>query len=246
MSAAKSKTRLDLLLVDRGLVPSRERARAMIMARKVFVDREPVTKPGREVPCDAELSVQADQPYVSRGGLKLEAALDGFGIDPTGLRVLDGGASTGGFTDCLLQRGAARIIAVDVGYGQFHWRLRQDPRVTLLERTNIRLLEPAQLPHPVDAAVADLSFISLSLVFPVFRKITPVGGWFLPLVKPQFEVGREAVGKGGVVRDAEAVKRAVRSIKEQAAMAGFEVLGELESPIQGPKGNREFLLHLKG
>jgi 23S rRNA (cytidine1920-2'-O)/16S rRNA (cytidine1409-2'-O)-methyltransferase len=236
---------LDALLVQKGLVISRERARALIMAGKVTVDGSPVEKPGKEISRDALLSIKEDLPYVSRGGLKLEAALDCFGIDPSGLRILDAGVSTGGFSDCLLQRGAARIIAVDVGYGQLHWKLRNDPRVTVLERTNIRFLEKASLPHTVDAAVADLSFISLKLVLPKFRELLPEGGWFVPLVKPQFEAGRADVGKGGVVRDAAKIRAAVESVKTFAETCGFHVLAEMESPIKGPKGNREFFLHLK-
>jgi 23S rRNA (cytidine1920-2'-O)/16S rRNA (cytidine1409-2'-O)-methyltransferase len=215
------------------------------MAGKVTVDGMPVEKPGKDIPVESLLSVKEDLPYVSRGGLKLEAALDAFKIDPSGLRILDAGASTGGFSDCLLQRGAARIIAVDVGYGQLHWKLRNDPRVTVLERTNIRFVEPNVLAHAVDAAVADLSFISLKLVLPKFKELLPSGGWFVPLVKPQFEAGRADVGKGGVVRDAAKIRAAVDSVKNFAETCGFQVLAEMESPIKGPKGNREFFLHLK-
>jgi len=215
------------------------------MAGSVLVEGVRVEKPGKEAPCDAEISVKQDMPYVSRGGLKLEAALDGFHVDPNGLSLLDAGASTGGFTDCLLQRGASRIIAVDVGYGQFDWSLRSDPRVTLLERANIRVLDPASLPYPVDGAVADLSFISLTLVLPKFFEILPAEGWLIPLVKPQFEVGRSEVGKGGVVRDEQKIRAAIEKVKSCAEECSFEVLGELESPVRGPKGNREFFLYLK-
>jgi len=239
------KKRLDMLLVEKGLAESRQKARALIMAGKTLVDDATVVKPGREFLPDVTVRVKGEFPYVSRGGLKLQAALDGFAVDPSGLTVLDGGASTGGFTDCLLQGGAARIIAVDVGYGQFDWKLRNDPRVTLLERTNIRSLGPDLLPFPVDAAVADLSFISLKLVLPGFAEILPPGGWFLALVKPQFEVGPYDVGKGGVVRDSEKIKAVVEGIKDFSDRSGFLVLGELESPIRGPKGNREFFVHLK-
>jgi 23S rRNA (cytidine1920-2'-O)/16S rRNA (cytidine1409-2'-O)-methyltransferase len=238
------KNRLDSLMVERGVVSSRQRARALIMAGKVTVDGARAEKPGKEVAVDADLVVKEDVPYVSRGGFKLEAALDAFAIDPTGLTVLDAGASTGGFTDCLLQRGAARVIAVDVGYGQFDWRLRSDGRVTLLERTNIRFLDPASLPYAVDAAVADLSFISLKLILPKLAEIVRPGGWVVPLVKPQFEVGRADVGKGGVVRDPEKIRAAVDGIRAFSQTCGFGVLGEIESPIKGPKGNTEFLLHL--
>lgn len=231
-------------MVERGIASSRERARALIMAGKVTVDGVAAEKPGKEVALDADLFIKEDLRYVSRGGLKLEAALDAFDIDPTGLIVLDAGCSTGGFTDCLLQRGAAHVIAVDVGYGQFNWKLRSDSRVTLIERTNIRFLEPASLPPKVDAAVADLSFISLRLILPKLAEIVPPGGWAVPLVKPQFEVGRGDVGKGGVVRDPEKIRAAVEGIKDFSETCGFRVLGEIESPVQGPKGNREFLLHL--
>ncbi|MBI4961968.1 MAG: TlyA family RNA methyltransferase [Desulfomonile tiedjei] len=232
-------------MVEKGLASSRERARALIMEGKVTVNGAAVEKPGKEVSTDASLFVKEDLPYVSRGGLKLEAALDRFGIDPSGLGILDAGASTGGFSDCLLQRGAAHIIAVDVGYGQFHWKLRNDPRVTVIERKNIRFLEIGSLPNPVDAAVADLSFISLKLVLPKLKEFLPVGGWLVPLVKPQFEAGRTDVGKGGVVRDPGKIRAAVESVKTFAKGCGFQVLAEMESPIKGPKGNREFFLHLK-
>ncbi len=238
------KSRLDILLVAKGLAESREMARALIMAGKVLVEGVRIEKPGRAFPDDSSLSVDQAAPYVSRGGIKLEAALDTFSIDPSGLSVLDAGASTGGFTDCLLRRGAVRILAVDVGYGQFHWKLRNDPRVTLLERTNLRFLDPENLPYSVDAAVADLSFISLKLVLPVFRRIVPIGGWFVPLVKPQFEVGREHVGKGGLVRDPERIKAAVDAVASSCGRQGFSVIGRSESPMKGPKGNREFFLHL--
>lgn len=232
-------------MVDKGLVPSRERARSLIMAGRVLVQGIRVEKPGKEVSYEAEVLVKEYMPYVSRGGLKLAAALDGFCVDPNGLSLLDAGASTGGFTDCLLQRGARRVIAVDVGYGQFDWQLRGDPRVTLIERTNIRFLDPASLPYPVDGAVADLSFISLTLVLPKFYEILAKGGWLIPLVKPQFEVGRADVGKGGVVRDEQKIKAAIEKVKSSAKGIAFEVLGESESPIRGPKGNREFFLYLK-
>jgi len=245
MSERVSRCRLDTLLLEKGLVPSRERGRALIMAGKVMVDGARIEKPGKEVPCDASVSVREDIPYVSRGGVKLKGALDGFGVNPRGLTILDAGASTGGFTDCLLQHGAARVIAVDVGYGQLHWRLRNDPRVTLLERKNIRFLDKTALPFPVDAAVADLSFISLHLVLPRLAEFVPPGGWVLALVKPQFEVGRGEVGKGGVVRDPEKMRTAIESVTSFARRCGFEVLGEQESPITGPKGNREFFLLLR-
>jgi 23S rRNA (cytidine1920-2'-O)/16S rRNA (cytidine1409-2'-O)-methyltransferase len=215
------------------------------MAGKVLVDGVRIEKPGKEVASDAAINVKEDMPYVSRGGIKLAGALDGFGIDPQGQTILDAGASTGGFTHCLLLRGAARVIAIDVGYGQLDWGLRNDPRVTLIERTNIRFLEPTSVPYPVHGAVADLSFISLKLILPKLKEIVLPGAWIVPLVKPQFEVGRADVGKNGVVRDLEKMRAAVENVKSFAHNCGLEVLGELESPITGPKGNREFFLHLR-
>ncbi len=231
-------------MVERSLAASRERARALIMGHRVMVDGQTAVKPGQTIPTTARIVVKEDLLYVGRGGLKLEAALDHFGIDPRGMTVLDAGASTGGFTDCLLQRGAVRVIAVDVGYGQFHWRLRVDPRVLLLERTNLRHLDPMSLPFGPDAGVADLSFISLELVLPVFARIIPMGGWLLPLVKPQFEVGRKDVPKGGVVRDPAKIEAAIDKIEHTAEGAGFRVAGRTECPVKGPKGNRESFLHL--
>jgi len=245
LAQKSEKNRLDALLAEKGLVQSRQKARALIMAGIVLVDGVRIEKPGKEVALDAQLSVKEGIPYVSRGGVKLAGALDGFQIDPSGMTILDAGASSGGFTHCLLMRGAARALAVDVGYGQLDWSLRNDPRVTLMERTNVRFLDPARLPFPVDAAVADLSFISLKLILAKLANIVPNGGWIVPLVKPQFEVGRADVGKGGVVRDPEKMRAAVDSVRKFAQDCGLEVLGELESPITGPKGNREFFLHLK-
>jgi 23S rRNA (cytidine1920-2'-O)/16S rRNA (cytidine1409-2'-O)-methyltransferase len=245
MKEKAERQRLDVLMVAKGLASSRQRARALIMAGRVRVDGARVEKPGREVSHDVELSVQEDLPFVSRGGFKLDAALKGFGLDPTGLRILDVGASTGGFTDCLLQHGAAHVVAVDVGYGQLHWKLRSDSRVTALERRNVRFLPKESLPGPVHGLVADMSFISLTLVLPRFAEFVEPGGWVLVLVKPQFEVGRMDVGKGGVVRDPEKMRCAIETVKAAAKSSGFEVLGELESPITGPKGNREFFLYLR-
>lgn len=235
---------MDALMAQRGLADSRQRARALIMAGKVLVDGVKVDKPGREVRIEADIQLKEDQPYVSRGGLKLGPTLMALKVDPAGLRILDAGASTGGFTDCLLQMGAAAIIALDVGYGQLAWRLREDPRVTVMERTNVRFLAPESLPYPVDAAVADLSFISLKLVLPALYTLLPERGWLVALVKPQFEVGRSDVGKGGVVRDYEKMRTAIEGVKKFAESCGFVVRGESESPIRGPKGNREFFLHL--
>jgi 23S rRNA (cytidine1920-2'-O)/16S rRNA (cytidine1409-2'-O)-methyltransferase len=244
MEIKPKKDRIDAILVMRGLAESREKARALIMAGEVAMDGVVIDKPGREILVDSPLEVRESMPYVSRGGLKLAAGLDAFGVDPSGLTILDGGASTGGFTHCLLLRGAARVVAVDVGYGQFHWSLRNDPRVHLLERTNFRYLEPSAVLWPIDAAVADLSFISLRLILPKLRDFVPQSGWVVVLVKPQFEVGRADVHKG-VVRDPDKIRSAVEGIKAFAEEHGYSALGETESPIKGPKGNREFLVHLK-
>ena len=244
MPKKKTKHRLDHIMMDRGLVSSRQKAGALIMAGKVLVDGIRIDKPGRQFSDESEVTVKEDLPFVSRGGIKLSGALDAFGTDPSGLTILDAGASTGGFTDCLLQRGASRVVAVDVGYGQLHWGLRCDPRVTVLERINVRSMTPSLLPHPVEAAVADLSFISLKKVLETIRELLPTNGWLIPLVKPQFEVGRSHVGKRGVVRDEAAIRSAVGEVKTFAEEIGFTVLGETESPLRGPKGNREFFLHL--
>lgn len=214
------------------------------MAGVVLVDGAPADKPGKPVSLQAHVTVKERLPYVGRGGLKLEGALDGFGIDPSGLTILDAGASTGGFTDCLLQRGAARVIAVDVGYGQLHWKLRQDPRVTVFDRENIRTFDPKRLPYAVHAITADLSFISLKLVLGKFYEILPSNGWAVTLIKPQFEVGRKDVAKGGIVRDEAAAEAAMDSVKSRAEEVGFSVMGEMESPIKGAKGNREYFLRL--
>jgi 23S rRNA (cytidine1920-2'-O)/16S rRNA (cytidine1409-2'-O)-methyltransferase len=245
MTEKSVKIRLDTLMLEQGHASSRHRARALIMAGKVLVDGRKIEKPGREVDVNAHLAVEENLRYVSRGGVKLEAALLGFGIDPTGLVILDAGASTGGFTDCLLQHGAAGVIAVDVGYGQLDWRLRNDPRVVVMERKNIRLMDKQALPGPVDAAVADLSFISLKLVLPRLWDLIPPGAWIIALVKPQFEVGRGEVGKGGVVREVQKIRAAVESVKVFSRECGFQTLGELESPIKGPKGNQEVLIYLR-
>jgi 23S rRNA (cytidine1920-2'-O)/16S rRNA (cytidine1409-2'-O)-methyltransferase len=240
------RERIDKLLVDRGTVASRDRARRLIMAGAVRVDDRVIDKPGALVAIDAAVAVTADDiPYVSRGGLKLAHALDVFATPVAGRVVLDVGASTGGFTDCVLQRGARRVIALDVGYGQFAWSLRQDPRVTLLERTNVRGLDAAALAVAPDLAVIDVSFISLRLVLPAVAGVLAPGGDVVALVKPQFEVGKGQVGSGGVVRDPALHAAAVAGVRGRALELGLRCLGECESPILGPKGNREFFLALR-
>ncbi|KAF0221175.1 MAG: hypothetical protein FD174_673 [Geobacteraceae bacterium] len=242
---SNKKERLDKILVDRGLVQSRERARALIMAGTVVVTDHVADKAGMMVPLDSEIRLKGEVlPFVSRGGLKLQKALDEFAIDVTGFAVLDVGASTGGFTDCLLQRGARKIFAVDVGYGQLAWKLRQDERVVNLEKTNIRFLTPDKLPEIPDMAVIDASFISLDKVLPNTIRLIRDDGVVVALIKPQFEVGRGEVGKGGVVRDEAKHQAVVASIRALAESLGLTVEGVTESPIRGPKGNREFLIYL--
>jgi 23S rRNA (cytidine1920-2'-O)/16S rRNA (cytidine1409-2'-O)-methyltransferase len=218
----------------------------MIMAGRVEVDGARQDKPGHLIPIASSLTLKnRPPPYVSRGGLKLEAALDRFSIDVTGDNVLDVGASTGGFTDCLLQRGAKRIIAVDVGYGQLHWKLRRDPRITILERTNIRYLRPDDLKTSIDGAVIDASFISLRLVVPPVSDLLQEHAYVIALIKPQFEVGKGKVGKGGVVRDPSLHKEVVEGLSRFFEGQGWSVEGQMASPLLGPKGNREFLVYLK-
>ncbi len=237
------RSRLDLLLVARGLAPTREKAQAMILSGAVEVDGRRVDKAGAPVPEDAEIRVSGPpHPYVSRGGVKLAAALDAFGIDPSGAVCLDVGASTGGFTDCLLQRGAARVYAVDVGSGQIDARLRSDPRVKLREKVNARFLSAEHVPEAVGVAAVDVSFISLRLVLPaVVERLAP-GGVLVALVKPQFEAGRGEVPRGGVVRSEETRQRVVDEIDRFCRSMPLEALGRLESPIRGARGNVEFLL----
>jgi len=214
------------------------------MAGRVSVEGTRIEKAGAQVSGDAHVQIIEDRPYVSRGGIKLAGALEHFRLDPQDLVILDAGASTGGFTDCLLDKGARRVVCVDVGHGQIDWKLRIDARVHLMERTNIRYLEREMLPVQLDAAVADLSFISLKLVFPIIRNLLRPGSWFLPLVKPQFEVGKGNVGKGGVVRNLGDLTRALEAVQDAAVNTGFSVKGQVESCIRGPKGNREFFLYL--
>jgi 23S rRNA (cytidine1920-2'-O)/16S rRNA (cytidine1409-2'-O)-methyltransferase len=240
------KERLDKLLVDRGLVASRERARALVMSGAVLVRGQPETKPGTMLDPAVEIALrEEDHPYVSRGALKLVKGLEAFAIDPAGMTCADIGASTGGFTDVLLKRGAAKVYAIDVGYGQLAWSLRSDPRVVVLERENVRNLELAKVPDACDLAVIDVSFISLTLVLPKAAELLRGAGKpIIALVKPQFEVGREQVGKGGVVRD-EAIRRsAVDKIRAWAAEHQLVAGADVESPITGPAGNVEYLLLL--
>lgn len=240
------KKRLDVLLVERGIAPSREKARAWILAGLVLVDDTEISKAGTKVLEGAPIRLRdgAIQKYVGRGGFKLEGALDDFGVDPAGLVCADLGASTGGFTDCLLQRGAARVYAVDVGYGQLAWSLRQDERVVVMERTNARHLQ--SLEEPVDLVVGDLSFISLAKILPAISRLAAPGAQCVLLVKPQFEVGRENVGKGGLVSDPAARAAAVQRILDDAVALGFRALGSTESKLPGAKaGNIEHLVWLR-
>lgn len=238
--APSAKTRLDQLLVDKGLAPSRQRAQAMIMTGDVLVEDAPITKPGTRVPATAAIHVRESCPYVSRGGLKLAGALRAYNLDVSGLDCLDVGASTGGFTDCLLQNGAAHVCAVDVGYGQLAWSLRQDDRVTVLERTNIRHLAAEALPRPVDLAVIDVSFISLTIVIPAALPFLKPAGRILALIKPQFEIGKGRVGKGGVVRDPAHHREVLDKLAVFAREHRLSCAAAIESPITGPKGNIEF------
>ena len=240
------RKRLDISLLDKKLAPTRQRAQALILAGRVLVNQEPLTKPGIRISENDLVVIKgADMPYVSRGGIKLAEALTQFQIDATGLHCMDIGASTGGFTDCLLQNGAAHVIAVDVGYGQLAWKLRQDPRVTILERTNIRYLTVENIPFPVDLAVIDVSFISLKIVVPAIRSFLKTDATVLSLIKPQFEVGRNRIGKGGVVKNPALHEEITRSLSQFFESIGFRVHGIVPSPITGPKGNKEFLCHMK-
>jgi len=238
------RQRADQALVARGLVETRSKAQALIMAGVVFSGETRIAKPGQPVADDATLTVRGqDHPWVSRGGLKLEKGLDHFTIDPAGLICLDLGASTGGFTDVLLARGAARVYAVDVGQGQLAWKLRNDPRVVVIERTNARYLTHAEVPDPIDLVVCDASFIGLETLLPAPLALTAPGARLVALIKPQFEVGRNRVGKGGVVRDPALHTEVCERIAGWlAAQAGWRVLGLTESPILGPEGNKEFLI----
>ena len=242
----KIKKRLDVLLVERGLAETRTKAQAVIMSGLVYVAGQKADKPGMSFEENADIEVRgATCPYVSRGGLKLEKALRDFGVDPTGYVCSDSGASTGGFTDCLLQQGAKKVFAIDVGYGQLDWKIRSDPRVVVMERTNVRYVTPEQLGEPLDLSVVDVSFISLRIVLPVIKTfLKENAGQVLCLIKPQFEAGKEKVGKKGVVRDPAVHKEVLVDFVALTKEIGFNILGLTFSPVKGPEGNIEFLAHL--
>ena len=240
------KKRLDVLLTERGLQESRQRAQAVIMSGEVFVNGQRVDKPGTAVAEDAQIEIRGGTlAYVSRGGLKLEKAMATFPIDLHGAVCADIGASTGGFTDCMLQNGASKVYAVDVGYGQFAWKLRTDERVVCMEKTNIRYVTPEDIGEPLDFASVDVSFISLSKVLPAARELLKDGGEMVCLIKPQFEAGREKVGKKGVVRDPKVHLEVIQTVLQTAMDLGFSILNLEYSPIKGPEGNIEYLVHLK-
>ena len=242
----KIKKRLDVLLVERGLAETRTKAQAVIMSGLVYVSGQKADKPGMSFEENSEIEVRgATCPYVSRGGLKLEKALRDFGVDPTGFVCSDSGASTGGFTDCLLQQGAKKVFAIDVGYGQLDWKIRSDPRVVVMERTNVRYVTPEQLGEPLDLSVVDVSFISLRIVLPVIKTfLKENAGQVLCLIKPQFEAGKEKVGKKGVVRDPAVHKEVLDDFVALTKEINFKILGLTFSPVKGPEGNIEFLAHL--
>ena len=241
----KIKKRLDVLLTERGYADTRTKAQAIIMSGLVYVGGQKADKPGVSYEESVDIEVRSGAcPYVSRGGLKLEKALRDFGVDPTGYVCSDSGASTGGFTDCLLQQGASKVFAIDVGYGQLDWKIRSDPRVVVMERTNVRYVTPEQLGEPLDLSVVDVSFISLKIVLPVIKTFLKSTGQVLCLIKPQFEAGKDKVGKKGVVRDPETHKEVLDSFVELANSLEFKILGLTFSPVKGPEGNIEFLGHL--
>jgi len=241
----KHKERLDVLLVSLGLAESRAKAQATIMAGEVYVNGQKADKSGMEVDITSNVEVRGSAcPYVSRGGVKLEKALRNFGVDPTGYVCSDSGASTGGFTDCLLQQGASKVFAIDVGYGQLAWKIRNDPRVVVMERTNIRYVTPEDLGQPLDLSVIDVSFISLSLVLPVVKTLLKPTGQVLCLIKPQFEAGKDKVGKKGVVRDPAVHEEVLQNFISLAKSLGFTIRNLTFSPVKGPEGNIEFLAHL--
>ena len=241
----KHKERLDVLLVSLGLAESRAKAQATIMAGEVYVTGQKADKSGMEVDITSNIEVRGSAcPYVSRGGLKLEKALKNFGVDPTGYVCSDSGASTGGFTDCLLQQGASKVFAIDVGYGQLAWKIRNDPRVVVMERTNIRYVTPEDLGEPLDLSVIDVSFISLGLVLPVVKTLLKPTGQVLCLIKPQFEAGKDKVGKKGVVRDPAVHEEVLQNFISLAKSLDFTIRNLTFSPVKGPEGNIEFLAHL--
>lgn len=241
----KNRERLDVVLTSRGLAESRMKAQAIIMSGLVYVEHQKVDKPGTPVDPAAEIEVRGEKcPYVSRGGLKLEKALRSFGIVPEGYVCSDSGASTGGFTDCLLQQGAKKVFAIDVGYGQLDWKIRNDPRVVTMERTNIRYVTPEDLGEPLDLSVIDVSFISLRLVLPVVKTLLKPTGQVVCLIKPQFEAGKDKVGKKGVVRDPAVHQQVLEQILDAARQMGFSLRNLTFSPVKGPEGNIEFLAHL--
>jgi 23S rRNA (cytidine1920-2'-O)/16S rRNA (cytidine1409-2'-O)-methyltransferase len=247
MRGNTERTRLDLLVWQRGLAPSRAQAQGLVLAGKIAVNGQCITRAGTQVESQAVITRLGESPrYVSRGGEKLAAALAAFALDIRQRVAMDVGASTGGFTDCLLQAGAVRVYAIDVGYGQIHWRLRNDPRVVLYERTNVRYLTPQELPEPLTIVTVDVSFISLRLILPLLPPFLVAPADVVTLVKPQFEVGKGAVGKGGVVRHAQQHWQVLFEVCTAAQACGFGVHGGVISPLLGPKGNREFLLHLQG
>lgn len=241
----KHKERLDMLLVQRGLCESRSKAQAVIMSGQVFVDGQKCDKAGTSIDEEAQIEVRGNHcPFVSRGGLKLEKALRDFGVDPTGYVCSDSGASTGGFTDCLLQKGAKKVFAIDVGYGQLAWSIRTDPRVVCMERTNIRYVTPEDLGEPLDLSVVDVSFISLKIVLPAIRNLLKPTGQVLCLIKPQFEAGKDKVGKKGVVRDPAIHREVLENFVALAGELGMTLRNLTFSPVKGPEGNIEFLGHL--
>ena len=241
----KIKKRLDVLLTEQGYADSRSKAQAIIMSGQVYVEGQKADKPGISYEENVSIEVRGEScPYVSRGGLKLEKALRDFGVKPDGYVCSDSGASTGGFTDCLLQQGAKKVFAIDVGYGQLDWKIRSDPRVVVMERTNIRYVTPEDLGEPLDLSVIDVSFISLEIVLPAIKQLLKPEGQVLCLIKPQFEAGREKVGKKGVVRDPEIHKEVLDTFVSLADQLEFTILGLTFSPVKGPEGNIEFLGHL--
>jgi len=241
-----SKERIDKLLIEKRIVQSRERARSLIMEGRVIVEDRTIDKPGTKVDVEAQLQIRGgDLPYVSRGGVKLEGALNAFGVHPSGMVVMDVGASTGGFTDCVLQKEARKVYAVDVGYGQLAWKLRKDPRVVNLERKNIRYLKREEVEEEVDLILIDTSFISIEKYLPHLLGFLRKGGTIISLIKPQFEVGKGEVGKGGVVKDPGLHQKVIERISQFSRGLGLKVLRVIESSLLGPKGNKEFFIYLK-